>query len=169
MFKRPSVLIVVATVFLLGARYWFFREPDGVWKSLKIVQVAFETNEAPPKVIFLLTNEGPIYLYTEMVSLEAKTYRGWITYGETEPADRGLLARQARQFTIKVPPAVGDQPWRLRVTYRYFLSGPELWLSQVRIAMRSRHPGRIMLPGIVGVEPIVSGSTYSVVSMERRL
>jgi hypothetical protein len=169
-YKRRFVLILAVTTVVLVSCYWAFLEPEGVGKSLQIMQVAPGTNQAAHKVVFVLTNAGPLHVHPEMVFLEAKTYRGWITFGQTEPEDRrALRAGQARQFAISVPPALGGQRWRLRVTYRYFLREPWLWLGQVATAVRSRPSGRIMAPGIVGVEPLVSPSSYSVISTERTM
>ena len=163
--RQHLAVLGLAAVFFVIAYLLLYQKPCNVGQSLRISQLGSDTNGTGDEITFLLTNQGPRQVLPEYLIVQAKTASGWSDVSQNRPADpTAIPAGQFRLFPIKRPS--GAQAWRLQVTYRYFLRGPDLWTSQIGVALRSRHSGELLAPNIVGREPIVSAKTYAAASSE---
>jgi hypothetical protein len=121
---------------------------------LRIIQLVNPSNNPGNEVTFLVMNKGTRKLHAGDVLIQAKSGEGWVTIShERRVSLAAIPPGETRQVRVANPTG---QACRMRIIYQYWLRGPDLWLSQLGIALRSRRSGELMMPNIVGVEPLIS-------------
>ncbi len=133
--SRRLTLATLAVVLVIAGAVWLLRKqhPDG---TVALAHVG-GSNQPSGKVTFRLYNDSPRALFLSRMIVESRTSNGWQVVANTEPTDpRGVDGGKSRDLVITAPPEADR--WRLRVVYGKENRGPELLLTRIELAIKSR-------------------------------
>jgi hypothetical protein len=141
--KKPwHVVVMIASIVLLGGLFWLIRAPSPVVPSVTLIVVTNSLGQFSAGVTFSITNgHERAILLTDLI-VETNSPTGWQAVSHTTPTHPQRLATGDTKALVIASPS-GEQVWRLRVTYGTDVKGPRLLLGKVDYAI-SQHawPGQ---------------------------
>ena len=137
--KLRYVLVVLASILILGGLFWLIRATRTVGPS---VTLAIVTNQLSSGAIFRITNgDERAILLTDLI-VETNSPAGWQAFSHAIPTHPQRLATGDTKDLVITSP-IGEKAWRLRVTYGKDVKGPMLLLGKAEYAISQRSwPGQ---------------------------
>jgi hypothetical protein len=140
--RSRYVVVVIASILLLGGLFWLVKIPRAVGPSVTLAMVMNSLSPSFSGAVFRVRNgDERAILLTDLI-VETNSPAGWQAFSHAIPTHPQRLANgDTKELVIAFPSA--EQAWRLRVTYGRDVKGPMLLLGKADYAI-SKHawPGQ---------------------------